>query len=380
MKSKILFFITLGIILVSGGVLYLEFKDGSHLVQQKGHKDIYYCPMHPQIQRDRPGNCPICYMKLVKKEEGSTREHTTKDHDLVQLTTDQQQLMGVRTAPVIKKDLTKTIHAYGYVAHDLELYEAQLEYIEAWREYYAFVIRRPTKENFRQDWRDYYVTEPSAGKWRSQDEIKAQQRLIRSEYELRHMGFHDSQLGQLREIKYGQPWVQPDLLFFEEGHPTWVYAQIFESDLGFIAVGQKAKVTFLAYGETLEGTVETVANMIDPNTRTVQVRIKLEDFSGELTANMYVNVEIQSELNTSLIVPREAILDTGDKKIVFVQKKEGIFEPRTIETDLEGDGMVAVKRGLKEGEIIVVSGNFLLDSESRLKAAIENTDKTAAVH
>ena len=113
--------------------------------------------------------------------------------------------------------------------------------------------------------------------------------------------------------------------------------------------------------------------MIDSNTRTTQVRVELPNYNGGLSVNMYVNVDILSELNESLVIPREAIMDTGLNKIVFVQIQEGYFEPRRIQTGFEGDGMVAVRSGLNEGETIVVSGNFLLDSESRLKAGIENT-------
>ena len=85
---------------------------------------------------------------------------------------------------------------------------------------------------------------------------------------------------------------------------------------------------------------------------------------------MYVNVDMPVELDESLVVPREAIMDTGLNKIVFVQTQEGVFEPRKITTGFEGDGMAAVKSGLKEGETIVSSGNFLLDSESRLQGSL----------
>jgi len=109
--------------------------------------------------------------------------------------------------------------------------------------------------------------------------------------------------------------------------------------------------------------------MIDPMTRTSRVRIALPSYRGELSLNMYVNVDIPVEMDNTLAVPRESIMDTGINKIVFVQTQEGIFEPRHITTGFEGDGFVAVKSGLKEGERIAVSGNFLLDSESRMQAA-----------
>lgn len=376
MKTKnIILIIILVLIAGSGGWLFSK-KHQTGPSTHSSHKDIYYCPMHPQYTSDRPGNCPICGMKLVKKETGTSQSiakpstESSQEYATVSMNTQQQQLIGIKTAPVEKKMLTKTIRAYGYVAHDLELYEAQLEYIEAWQVYYSFVVRRPVKDEFRQDWWQYYAKEPSQSRWRSSEKRKAQERLVKAEYELRHMGFTDTQFEQLRKIKYGQPWVDPDLLFFHEGHPVWIYAQILENDLGFIDVGQKAIITIPAYQETTEGIVRNVDLMVNPDTRTTRVRIELPKYRGELKVNMYTDVEFPVEFDTLLVVPRQAVMDTGLSKIVFVQTSAGIFEPRPIQTGREGDAVVAVKSGLKEGEIIVVSGNFLLDSESRLQASL----------
>jgi multidrug efflux pump subunit AcrA (membrane-fusion protein) len=187
------------------------------------------------------------------------------------------------------------------------------------------------------------------------------------------MGITDEQLLHLREIKYGQPYIRPDLLFFDEHQPVWVYAQIFESDLGFITVGQKAVVTIPSYFETTEGVVSYVTTMIDPQTRSAQARIELPKYRGELMVNMYVEVAIHIDLNDAILIPRQALLDTGTAKIVFVEESPGSYVPRSVQTGFEGDGRIAVTSGLNEGERIVVSGNFLLDSESRLKAAIEGT-------
>ncbi len=372
MKTKrIILFIFL--ILLATGVGNFVFQRNQRMPVVQAQKDIYYCPMHPHYTSDHPGNCPICGMKLVKKEkavEETSIKESVPGYSTVSLDTHKQQLIGIKTTTVIKKDLVKTIHAYGYVAHDLELYNAQLEYIDAWHVYYAFNARRPVKGEYQADWKEYYKKDAPQGRWRSDEKLKAQQRFIKAEYELKHMGINDTQLAQLREIKYGQPWIQPDLLFFHEGHPVWVYAQIPESDLGFVDVGQKAIIIIPTYGETTEGIVRNVALMVDPNTRTTQVRIELPSYKGELKVNMYVNVDMPVELNTSLVIPREAIMDTGLNKIVFVQTQEGIFEPRHIQTGFEGDGMVAVKSGLKEGETIVAAGNFLLDSESRLQGSL----------
>lgn len=355
-----------------GGVIYKKVPTTN---DQHAHKDIYYCPMHPQYTSDRPGDCPICNMKLVKKEptekhaDMKMKDNAVDGHVPVTLNIEKQQMIGIQTISVIKKTLTKTIRAYGYVAHDLELYEAQLEYIDAWQQFYAFMSRRTVKEEFKEDWREYYLK--TSERFRSSDKLKAQERLLKAEYTLKHLGFTDEQLGQLRKIKYGQPWIQPDLLFFTKDHPVWIYAQIYESDLGFIDVGQNAVVYFPAYNEKAQGVVRNVAEILDPQSRTALVRIELVGYRSELKANMTADIDFLVELNETLLIPRDAIMDTGVNKIVYVETNEGVFEPRRIETGFEGDGMVSVKSGLREGEKVVASGNFLLDSESRIHAIQE---------
>ena len=175
----------------------------------------------------------------------------------------------------------------------------------------------------------------------------------------------------MREVKYGQPWVQPNLLFFSDEHPYWVYAEVFESDLGFVDVGQKARIEILAYGETVEGVVRAVAESVDPDKRTVRVRIEVPQSKGELKEGMFVNVVMPVELNESLLVPRDAVMMTGTRAIVFLKTVAGMFQPREVKTGLEADGFVQIKEGLKENDIVVSGANFLVDSESRLQAALE---------
>ena len=149
-----------------------------------------------------------------------------------------------------------------------------------------------------------------------------------------------------------------------------VFAQIFGSDLGFIDVGQKAIVEVPAYHETFDGIVQSIDPVIDPSSQTARVRISV-DTDSDLHSNMFVNVFMPVELNEAIVIPREAVMDTGIRKIVFVQKDEGTFEPKEIQTGWETDDGFEVKSGLKEGDRIVISGNFLLDSESRIQAGLE---------
>ena len=151
-----------------------------------------------------------------------------------------------------------------------------------------------------------------------------------------------------------------------------VFAQVFEGDLEFIKVGQQAIVEVPAYHEKYEGAVNSIDSVIDEASRTIRVRIWLKHINPKhVKANMFVNVEFPIKLGKAVVVPRDAVMDTGIHKIVFVKKNEGTFEPREIKTGWETDDGFEVKSGLKEGERIVVSGNFLLDSESRVQAGLE---------
>ena len=346
-------------------------------------KDTYYCPMHPHYTSDKPGSCPICGMSLVKRETSVSQQNIQHEHKVgeevagyvpIHIDSAKQQLMGVRTTKVIRKPFLKIVRATGYVAHDFELYEAQLEYISAWQQYYAFRSRRPVSDEFRQDWRAYYTS--SSRTWTGEDFRKSQERLIKAEFNLRHMGLANADLEKLREIKYGRPWVQPSLLFFNDEHSYWVYADIFENDLGFIDVGQKALVEIPAFGNTIEGTVRAVAESVAPNTRTVRVRIELPRSNKiELKEGMFVNVTMPVELNNTLVVPRDALMMTGTRAIAFMESSEGNFIPKEVKTGWESDGFIEVKSGLKEADVVVSGANFLVDSESRLQAALEGSSE-----
>ena len=194
---------------------------------------------------------------------------------------------------------------------------------------------------------------------------------MKAEYELRHMGFQDAQLEQLRLIKYELAEIRPEILLGQKWQPLWIHARILEGDLGYVDVGQKAVVDIPAYRESFEGIVRSVGDEVDPRTRTVIARIGLPGGKEYLKVNMYADVSMPVELNDVLMVPRDAVMDTGLRQVVFLRRGEGYFEPVETKTGMESDGMVEVKEGLTEGEMVVVGGNFLVDAESRLRAAEE---------
>jgi Cu(I)/Ag(I) efflux system membrane fusion protein len=157
---------------------------------------------------------------------------------------------------------------------------------------------------------------------------------------------------------------------------VWIIAEVFEQDLGDIALGQSAQATLLAYpGRAFAGKVTFIYPMITAATRTARVRIELPNPDGALKPDMYGSVAITSATPAALAVPDSAVIDGGMRRIVLVEKGEGRFEPREIKTGKRGDGHVAVLEGLAEGEKVVVSANFLIDAESNLQSALRGLIK-----
>jgi len=364
------------ILAAAGGMM--AWRENGLAPQGAGHgRHIYYCPMHPGYTSGRPGDCPVCGMKLVKKETSQayiladgTAKSASGGHAAVYLDHSQQQLIGVGLVKVVKRPFVKTIRTYGYVTNDMDLYKAQLEYIGVWRKYALFRRSRAVKDEFPDDWGEFSGRAPGEG-FR-----KARERLLKAEYELRHRGFQDAQLEQLRLIKYELAEIQPEILLGQKWQPLWIHARILEEDLGYVDVGQKAVVDIPAYRESFEGIVRSVGDEVDPRTRTVIVRIGLPGGKEYLKVNMYADVLMPVELNDVLMVPRAAVMNTGLRQIVFVQRDPSHFEPVETKTGMESNGMVEVREGLTEGEMVVVGGNFLVDAESRLQAAFPGMTAT----
>ncbi len=151
----------------------------------------------------------------------------------------------------------------------------------------------------------------------------------------------------------------------------WILADIYEYELPTIKLGQGASVT-LSYdpGTSLHAHVGFIYPTVDPKTRTAKVRFQLENPLERLKPGMYANVELKVPLGTRLAIPRDAILETGERQVIFIHHGGGKLEWRTVKLGVSAGGWVEVVEGIKEGEHIVTSANFLIDSESQLKAAV----------
>jgi membrane fusion protein, copper/silver efflux system len=162
---------------------------------------------------------------------------------------------------------------------------------------------------------------------------------------------------------------------------VWLLADIYEYELPFVRLGQQASVQ-LSYlpGETFSGKATYIYPALDPNTRTAKVRFEFSNAQGKLKPEMFANVEIKVQLGQKLVVPEGAIIDTGIRQLAIIDKGNGYFEPREVKLGGKVDDYYEVIGGLKAGERVVTSANFLIDSESKLKEAMAGVGSAHAGH
>lgn len=372
------------VLLAGGGIAAYRHFHGPHAAQARA--EVYYCPMHPDYTADRPGDCPICGMHLVKREtapaERSPAERKVKfyrspmnpavtskipakdemgmdyvpvyeeetagaavaGHGTVKIAPEKQQLIGLKTAKAAYRTLIKTVRASGKVAYDPDLYRAISEYkgsVEAYEKI-------------------------KDGSWPEAAE-RARAVADSARLKLRQMGFGEEQLAAAEK----NPGRYENLLLPED--EVWVYAQVYEYESAAVKPGQKAAVTSSAYpGREFPGVVRSLDPIFSEETRTLRVRIETENPGRELRSEMYVEAQIKADLGTALAVPVSAVLNTGEKELVFVMKDAATFEPREVKTGRRNGDYAEVVSGLRAGESVVVSANFMIDSESRMKAALGN--------
>ncbi|MFN8602195.1 MAG: efflux RND transporter periplasmic adaptor subunit [Candidatus Binatia bacterium] len=345
---------------------------------------VYQCAMHPQVIRDEPGNCPICGMRLVRRDKaelaladadatvaGATTPHvhdeagaagTPHDHgDAPEaaatphvhgetgtvpaataavpgrapfvLTPERQQLIGVKRGSVERRELELEVRAPGKIAYDPALYQALVEYREAVR--------------------------AQGGHMGSDAMVRA------ARLKLRQQGLSESLMRDLA-ASANDP---VELLL--PGASAWVYAQVFEHEAPLVQPGQAVRITSQSYpGRTFKGRVVGVDPILDATTRTVRVRALVSTDGATLRPESLVDVRIASPLGDKLAVPRDAVLDSGEHRIVFVVRGAGSFAPREVELGRAAGDWVEVLSGLDAGEQVVTSANFLIDSESKIRAAL----------
>jgi Cu(I)/Ag(I) efflux system membrane fusion protein len=149
---------------------------------------------------------------------------------------------------------------------------------------------------------------------------------------------------------------------------VWIIADVYEYEVPLVKTGQQVRVTLpYSSGETFRATVSFINPVLDPMTRTVKVRIAVHNPGLVLKPDMFTNIEIMVSSGPRLVIPREAVLDSGTRQVVYVEKEPGVFEMRKVTLGQRGETFIEIVKGIKKGERVVTSGNFLLDSESQLQ-------------
>jgi RND family efflux transporter MFP subunit len=400
-KAKLLLGVSVAVVTVFGGLWFAEHHAGGDrgAVKAKGENTLYTCGMHPQVIQDHPGNCPICGMKLtpIPKEAAATE---TGAIAIDPVTT---QNMGIRTAVVRRGPLRRTVRSVGVIEYDETSLADVTTKFKGWIEKLfvnatgqlvmrgdpLFEIYSPELYSAQVE----YILAISS----STDASGAEGLRASALTKLKYFDVSDQQIAQLEKTRQAQKTmriVAPQDGFVVEKNVVdgqmvdtgmkiyrladlglvWVQAEIYEQDLVYLKLGQEATVT-LDYlpDRQFRGRVTYIYPNVDEKTRTARVRMEFHNPGYFLKPGMFATVEVTSELVPSaLLVPDMAILRSGEKNTVFVALAAGRFEPRTVTLGPQAeDDTYQVLSGLTEGERIVTSGQFLLDSESQLREAIQ---------
>lgn len=387
--------------------------------EHAGHRheptDPYACPMHPEeTGADVNARCPICGMRLEPRAPSATPSSMPASSPSIgvpglapiTLTYDRVQLVGMKTAKAARAPMGSTLATVGVVSFD----EAKLSAVTARASGYVEELLvdkegQPVKRGqvLARIYSPEILTAQqellNAARWADggdggvlphglapglvddargrllllgiadeeiDDVLKsgAPRRTLplRAPHDgilLRRGVLHGSAVGQGQEV-----FLLGDL------SRVWLIVDLPASAAG-VERGAKARATFRgAAGDAVEGTIEFVYPTIDAQSRTVKARVVLDNKDGRLRPGMFADVSISLPHRTAVVIPREALVDTGDHQYVFVDEGTGTFTPRSVVVGRRSGDVVEVSSGIAEGETVVTTGNFLLDSESRLRAAI----------
>lgn len=378
------------------------------------HQGKYVCPMEEcGTVSDEPGRCPKCGMELVPAPEGPGPAHAghAPPPDLAEVAPSPEGLRvaGVQTAAATRGRLSRTVRAVGQVtADETRIHRVHTKiagYIER-----LYVNQTGQSVRKGQPLLALYSPELLASQEEFLRALEAARRFQTSslpevrkggqdllEAARRRLELFDVPASFLKELeRTGRPRrtvtllapasgvvtlkgvfegqrIEPDteVMTVTDLSRVWVEADFYEHEARGLSVGQSATAT-LSYDATVSraGRVTFVYPVLAADTRTLKVRLEFDNPDSRLRPGDFANVEVALESGEGVLVPDTAVLDTGERQVVFVAAGEGRFVPRVVVVSLRADGKALIASGLEEGETVVRAATFLLDSESRIRSAV----------
>ena len=373
-------------------------KASQEEVDHHAHEEgvaYYTCPMHTSVQQSSPGKCPICGMNLTPLKQEDLKSGTIVVDEV------RRQQIGVRTAAVERRNVSRQIRAVGQVRVDeTRLSDVNLR-MSGWvhrlhveetgqrvkRGQVLFTLYSP--ELYAAE-REYLTTLKRDREARS---VTSSELTRASEQRLRLLGMSPAQIREL--ARRGEAWENVPVVAPATGYVIdkdvveggrieagtrvyriadlsrlWVDAEVYESDLAQVKKGQPVSVQ-LPYvpGQSFGGKVDYIYPTLDGVTRTGRVRVVLDNPGLTLKPDMYADVELSVNLGERLVIPSSAVIYTGPRRLVFVDLGEGRLRPQEIEVGVRAGDYVEVTNGLEPGDVVVTSGNFLIAAESRIRSA-----------
>jgi membrane fusion protein, copper/silver efflux system len=386
-------------------------------------KILYYVdPMHPAYKSDKPGIAPDCGMQLepvyADSQPGGAnpgKVSSSLPSGVVQIDPAKQQLFGVRIGSVDETSGTYKLRLLGRVAPDeTRIYKLNagidgfIQEVSSAATTGSFVRKNQVLATFsspsatmtiqtyilNMGAEDRFRKSAAEGSVEGQSLAAANANIQQRTQQLQNLGMSSLQMEEIRrtrqfpeKIKIVSPAdgfvvarsVSPGQKFERDTEwyriadlrRVWIEADVFENDAQYLQPGMQVRVFLPNQSRVFQGRVSNVLPQYVAATRTLKARIEVDNHDYVLRPDMFVDVELPVAFSRTIVVPAGAVLDSGLKRTVFVERGEGLFSPRTVETGRRFDDRVEIVRGLETGERIVVSGNFLVGSESRLKEAAE---------
>ncbi len=412
--------VLLAVIFLAGygyGRWYAQRNEATSTNKEEARILYWVDPMHPAYKSDKPGVAPDCGMRLVPvyadhrtvlPEAAAQPNDASMSMGTIQVAPEKQQLIGVRYGVAELTSNGGTIRAVGKVAPDETRVTRVHPKVEGWIQkvhvdFSGQHVRRgdplltvyspemlATEQEFLLALQSKEILAHSS----AHDTDENGDRLLEaSRRRLELWDLSSAQINQLertrqttREVTLYSPAAgfvlarnafpsqritpETELYAIADLSRVWIMADVFESDMGQIRIGEPAEI-LLPYqnGKSFSARVDYIQPEVDPATRTLKIRLEASNWNGRLKPDMFVNVEFHLISAQRVTVPKDAVLDSGLHKTIFVDRGHGYLEPREVETGKLNGDRIEVLKGLQLGERIVTSGTFLIDSESRLKAA-----------